>query len=178
MTAWKRCECAADNLNARAILASGRVVARSDEALEAVAAAWARGYPDACIASGEFAHRERRSVVPSSCSGVFWHVAEGLSLTTGKVPAPSRTRPYTRLKCLWVRSLPPAVEPSPVKPAVRLGARQPGSTSGVAPWSADQPVRTSPGRSERQELNRRQLRSRLGCGARPVPHLGAGCRRT
>jgi hypothetical protein len=56
MTAWKRCECAGDNLSARAILAYGRVVARSDEALEAVAAARARG--------GEFAHREHRLAVP------------------------------------------------------------------------------------------------------------------
>jgi hypothetical protein len=55
MTAWKRCECAGDKLSARAILACGRVVARSDEPLEAVAAARARGYPDACIASDEFA---------------------------------------------------------------------------------------------------------------------------
>jgi hypothetical protein len=29
-----------------------------------VAAARGRGYPGACIASGEFAHRDRRSAVP------------------------------------------------------------------------------------------------------------------
>jgi hypothetical protein len=51
MTALTRLECAGDNLSARAIPASGRAVARSDEALEIVAAARARNYPDAlhCI---------------------------------------------------------------------------------------------------------------------------------
>jgi hypothetical protein len=64
MTAWTRLERAGDNLSARAILASGRVVARSDEALEAVAPARARGYPDACIASAEYAYRGHRLAVP------------------------------------------------------------------------------------------------------------------
>jgi hypothetical protein len=36
MTAWTRLECAGDKLSARAIFASGRIVARSDEALEVV----------------------------------------------------------------------------------------------------------------------------------------------
>ena len=44
------------------MLAAGRVLARADEALEAVAAAGA-GIPTPCIASGEFGHRERRSAV-------------------------------------------------------------------------------------------------------------------
>jgi predicted carbohydrate-binding protein with CBM5 and CBM33 domain len=61
MTTLKLCECAADNLSARAMLAACGAVARSDEALEAVAAARARGYPDAYIASAEFAYCERRS---------------------------------------------------------------------------------------------------------------------
>jgi len=53
------------------MLASGRVVARPDEALEAVAAVSARGYPGACIASGEFAHRGHRSAVPCALAAHF-----------------------------------------------------------------------------------------------------------
>jgi hypothetical protein len=45
--------------------------ARSDEALEVVAAAQARGYPDACIASGEFAHHDRRSAVLCAIAAHF-----------------------------------------------------------------------------------------------------------
>jgi hypothetical protein len=44
------------------------VVAHSDDAPEAVAAARARGYPDACIASGDFAHLRR---FPAPCGGIF-----------------------------------------------------------------------------------------------------------
>jgi hypothetical protein len=97
MTAWKRCECAGDTLSARAMLAACGAVAPSNEALEGVAAARARGYPGACIASGEFAHLRR---FPAPCGGAFSQVAGGLSLTTGNLAAPSRTQPDTRLNCL------------------------------------------------------------------------------
>jgi hypothetical protein len=60
MTDWTRCECAGDNLSGRAILAACGAGTRSDEALEAVAAPRARGYPGACMTYAEFAYRERR----------------------------------------------------------------------------------------------------------------------
>jgi hypothetical protein len=71
MTAWKRCECVADKLNARAILASGRVVARSDEALEIVVAARARSDPDACIAYDELRIANVARRFSALCDGLF-----------------------------------------------------------------------------------------------------------
>jgi hypothetical protein len=38
------------------------------------------------------------------CDGLFWLVAERLSLAAAIPAAPSRTQPYTRLNCLGVRS--------------------------------------------------------------------------
>jgi hypothetical protein len=83
-----------------------------------MAAARARG--------GEFAHRGHRSAVPYALWRRISQVAGGLSLTTSNLAAASRTQPHTRLNCLWVRSIPPAAEHSPVVPAVRLGARPTG----------------------------------------------------
>jgi hypothetical protein len=80
MTAWTRLACAGDKLSARAIPASGRVVARSDEALEAVAPARARGYPDAYIASGEFANADIVLRLLAPCCGVFRMQQEDLAL--------------------------------------------------------------------------------------------------
>jgi hypothetical protein len=60
-----------DNLSARAMLAAGRVVARSDEALEAVAAARARSDPNACIAYDELRIANDARLFPAFCSGAF-----------------------------------------------------------------------------------------------------------
>ena len=104
MTAWTRLEYAGDNLSARAMLASGRVVARSDEPLKLW---WLRGraaiaMPASRPESLRIADIVRRSSAP--CGRLFWHVTERLSLTAGNLAAPSRTRRHTRLKCLRVRS--------------------------------------------------------------------------
>jgi hypothetical protein len=167
------------------MLAAGRVVARSDEALEAVAAARARSDPDACIASGEIANVDIVLRLLAPCGGLFWHASERLSLTTSNVPAPSRTRRRTRLNCLWVRSSHLAWNPalsrplcgwaraSPDRPAVRRLAAELGVTPDLQTEAllAASPIGSGPAR-RLSNLWRRAARHRTRAGLRAASNPG------